>query len=58
MVDDKSKTRPHDAKRIDVNDPNEIRNWTKSLGCTPDQLRAAVKAVGTSAAAVRKHLGR
>ncbi|MFJ3460871.1 DUF3606 domain-containing protein [Achromobacter spanius] len=32
------------------------RNWTKELGVTEEQLRAAVKAVGVSASAVRDHL--
>jgi len=34
----------------------EIRDWTKSLGCTEEQMRAAVNAVGNSADAVRKYL--
>lgn len=56
MPDDKSKKYPLDAKRIDVNDPNEIRNWCKSLGCTEKRLKDAVKAVGTSGKEVRKYL--
>jgi Protein of unknown function (DUF3606). len=56
MPDNKSITHPLDAKRIDINDPAEVRNWCKSLSCTEAQLKAAVKAVGTSGAAVRKYL--
>lgn len=56
MPDDKRKTHPHDAKRIDINDPSEVRSRCKTLGCTAQQLKDAVKAVGTSAAAVKKHL--
>ena len=56
MPDDKRKTHPHDAKRIDINDPSEVRSWCKAFDCTEPQLKAAVKAVGTSAAAVKKYL--
>ena len=47
---------PQDAKRIDIYDPYEMQKWCKSLGCTEQELRAAVKAVGTSGALVRKYL--
>lgn len=56
MPDNKQITHPLDAKRIDINDSYEVRNWTQSLGCTETQLRAAVQAVGTSGKAVREHL--
>ncbi len=58
MPDNKQITHPLDAKRIDINDPFEVRNWCKTLECTEQQLRSAVKAVGTSGAAVRKHIGK
>jgi hypothetical protein len=58
MPDNKKITHPLDAKRIDINDPDEVRNWCKSLGCTAQQLKDAVKKVGTSGAAVRKYLGK
>lgn len=58
MPDNKKITRPLDAKRIDVNDPSEVRGWCRSFGCTEAQLRAAVAAVGTSASAVRQRLGK
>ncbi len=56
MADDKTKTRPQDAKRINVHEDYELRDWSKKLGVTPDQLKEAVKQVGTSAEAVEKHL--
>lgn len=58
MPDNKNITHPLDAKRIDIHDPAEVRNWCKSFGCTEAQLKTAVNAVGTSGAAVRKHLGK
>jgi hypothetical protein len=56
MADDKTKTRPQDAKRIDVNEDYELRDWAKKFGVSPEKLKAAVKEVGTSADAVEKHL--
>jgi len=56
MSDDTSQT-AQDRKVISLAQDYEVRDWCKSLGCTPEQLRAAVKAVGNSADAVRRHLG-
>ncbi len=58
MADNKKLTGSPDNKRIDIHDHNEVRNWTKSFGCTQDELKKAVNAVGTSAAAVKKHLSK
>lgn len=55
MSDDTSQT-GQDRKRISLQEDYEVRDWCKSLGCTPEQLRAAVQAVGDSADAVRAHL--
>ena len=56
MSDDKSKRGMPDRNRIDLNDPDEVRNWTKSLGVTQDQLEQAVHAVGATADKVREYL--
>ncbi|MDY6842231.1 MAG: DUF3606 domain-containing protein [Pseudomonadota bacterium] len=56
MPDNKNITHPLDAKRIDINDPAEVRNWCRSLGCSESQLKQAVRQVGTSGKAVRKQL--
>lgn len=58
MPDDKSKRHPHDGKRIDIHDPQEVRNWCKIYGVSAEKLKVAVKAVGTSSEKVRKHLGK
>ena len=58
MADDKTKTGAADRDRINVNEDYELQYWTKALGVSADELRAAVKAVGPTAAAVRKHLGK
>jgi hypothetical protein len=56
MSDDKTNRGAPDNKRIDVNDPNEVRHWTRSLGINEQQLRDAVARVGTSAEKVRESL--
>ncbi|PTW98706.1 DUF3606 domain-containing protein [Achromobacter mucicolens] len=58
MSDDLSKRGPQDRSRINVNEAHELRYWTQALGVTEAKLREAVKAVGTSATAVREHLGK
>lgn len=57
MSDDKSKTGA-DRKLISLEQAHELRDWTQSLGCTEQQLRDAVKAVGNSAEAVRAYLAK
>ena len=58
MSDDLTKRRPQDASRINVHEPWEVNWWTDKFKVTKAQLEAAVKAVGTSANAVAKHLGK
>jgi hypothetical protein len=58
MADDLTKRGPQDRSKINVNESWEVAYWTGELGVTEAQLRAAVSAVGTSAAAVRRHLGK
>lgn len=57
MSDDTTQT-ALDRKLISLKEDYEVRDWCKSLGCTPEQLNAAVKAVGPSADAVRQHLAK
>ena len=47
---------PADRSRINVNEEWERRYWTKELGVSEEQLRAAVSAAGNSVDAVRAHL--
>ena len=55
MPDDTSKT-GGDRRFISLEQDYEVRDWANSLGCTPEQLRDAVKAVGNSADKVREYL--
>jgi hypothetical protein len=36
--------------------PHELDYWSEALGCTEQQLRAAVAAVGVSSESVREYL--
>jgi hypothetical protein len=56
MADDKTKSGGSDRTRINVNEDYELRDWAKKFNVTPEQLKEAVQAVGTSAASVEKHL--
>ncbi len=56
MADDKTKTGQQDDIRINVNQDHELRDWSKKLGVTHDELKAAVKAVGVMAKDVEAHL--
>lgn len=57
MADNKNKTGSPDTKRINVNEPYELRDWSKKLGVSEEQLRKTIQRVGTSADAVKRNLG-
>ena len=56
MSDDKSKRGAADRSRINLEEDYEVRDWTKTLGVTKEELVAAVKAVGNSVEKVREYL--
>jgi hypothetical protein len=56
MEHDKTRRGPQDASRINVDADYEVYYWTKKFAVTPEQLRAAVQLVGTSAEAVGREL--
>jgi hypothetical protein len=58
MSDDKSNVGGQDRSRINVHEDYELRDWSKTLGGTPEQLKEAVKKVGPMADDVRKELGK
>jgi hypothetical protein len=49
-------TIPANRGQIDMDDPREVSWWRKRFGCSEEQLREAVAAVGTSAANVEQLL--
>ena len=58
MSDNLQKAGSQDRSRINVNEAWEVKHWTEALGVSKQQLEDAVKAVGTSVAAVKSHLGK
>jgi Protein of unknown function (DUF3606) len=53
MLDPK---RVADRSKIAMNNPEELKYWSKHLDITPEELVRVVERVGNSAAAVRKEL--
>lgn len=58
MADNLNERGPQDRSRVNVNEEWELQYWSRKFGVSAEQLRAAVKAVGPSADAVGKHLGK
>jgi hypothetical protein len=58
MADDLKNTGKQDDIRINVNQSWELRDWCQKLGVTPEQLQAAVKAVGPLLKNVKEYLAR
>jgi Protein of unknown function (DUF3606) len=58
MSDDLQNRGAADRNRINVHEAHELRYWTKALGVTEEQLKAAVAKVGVMAVDVRRHLGK
>ena len=56
MTDDVKKVGNADRRLISLQEPYEVRDWCKSLGCTEAELKAAVTRVGHSAEKVREAL--
>ena len=46
-----------DRSKINMQQPHEVRYWTRHLGVSRDALEKAIDKVGNGAAAVRKELG-
>jgi hypothetical protein len=47
-----------DRSRVSMDDQHEVRSWTEMLGCSKDELAAAVARVGNSSDAVRREVFR
>ena len=58
MSDDLKNRGPADRSKVNVHESWELEYWSKKWGVTHQQLKDAVAAVGTSAAAVARHLGK
>jgi hypothetical protein len=58
MSDNLNDRGSQDRNRINLHEKWEVDYWTKELGLTREQLEQAVKEAGSSASAVREHLGK
>jgi predicted RNA-binding protein YlqC (UPF0109 family) len=48
---------PPDRNKINLDQPDELKYWTRALKISEEEIRNAIGKVGNSAAAVRKELG-
>jgi hypothetical protein len=55
-MDNPTKTARPDPDRININEDDELRNWSDKLDVTKVRLKAAVNAVGTSVKDVQAYL--
>jgi hypothetical protein len=58
MSDNTQNRAGQDRTRINVNQDYELRDWSKKLGVSPDELKKAVASVGDRAKDVEAHLKR
>ncbi|WP_331716748.1 DUF3606 domain-containing protein [Stenotrophomonas sp. MMGLT7] len=48
--------RPADTEKISLTEEWELKWWAKELGASPENLKAAVEAVGNATTQVRQYL--
>ena len=48
--------RAYERLCIDVTSEDEVHHWAAKFGCTPEELRAAVRLAGTLGSDVETHL--
>ena len=56
MADDLSNRGPADRSRVKVNEPWEVRYWTKEFGVSEQELQELVRQHGVSVSAIRAAL--
>ena len=56
MADDLANRGPADRDRVNVNEDWELRYWSDKFGCSEEELRAAVRAVGPMREDVERQL--
>ena len=56
MPDNLKRISPEDPKKINVNQPWELKRWANILGVTQDELKKIVKKVGPSVEKVKAFL--
>ena len=56
MADDLKNRGEPDRSRINLKEVHEVQYWTRKLSVSAEQLQQAVKAVGSQASDVERHL--
>jgi hypothetical protein len=55
-MDDKDKVGGQDRSRINTSEDYEVQYWSEKLGCSAEELKEAVAAVGSSVDRVEEYL--
>lgn len=58
MADDVKQTGKPDDQRINIEQEHELNYWSRELGVSREELRAAVQNAGPMVKNVRQHLDR
>ena len=58
MASNRIDSGPVDRTSINMNEPFEVRYWSKELGVSGSQLKALAKKVGTETSAIRDELAK
>ncbi|HEV7622278.1 MAG TPA: DUF3606 domain-containing protein [Flavisolibacter sp.] len=56
MSDDKKRVGNPDRQRISLSEEYEVQDWSEKFGVSPEELKAAVKQVGSNATDVEEFL--
>ncbi|MGN6264770.1 MAG: DUF3606 domain-containing protein [Ginsengibacter sp.] len=56
MSDNKKNIGKPDRDRISISEEYELRDWSKKFGVSPEELKKAVKEVGSNAENVKEYL--
>ena len=56
MTDDPNASRHRDGERINIDDDADVSRWAQALCTTPEELRAAIRVVGSDVLRVKGHL--
>lgn len=56
MPDNLNRRQPEDAKKINLNQPYEVRDWCDKFNCTEEELEAVTKKFKNNAEKVEEYL--
>ena len=56
MANDRSTAGQAEVDRVNIHEPDDVRDWAQRLQVDEDQLKETIQAVGTSVNAIKKAL--